>query len=68
MKHIDYSHATKNLSFLMDEVAQHNLPVTITRIGKDPAVLISYALFKELLDRAVHHRSEGKKVQRLDEI
>ena len=68
MKHVDYSHATKNLSFLMDEVSQHNLPVSIIRIGKDPAVLISYALFKELLDRAAHHHSKETKVQQLDEI
>lgn len=68
MKHVDYTNAIKNLSSLMDETTQSKLPITINRVGKDSVVMISYPLFKELMERAVRRRTEFKNVQRLDEI
>ena len=68
MKHVDYTNAIKNLSILMDETTQSKLPITINRVGKDSVVMISYPLFKELMERAVRRRTEFKNVQRLDEI
>ncbi len=68
MKHVDYTNAIKNLSSLMDETTQSKLPITINRVGKDSVVMISYPLFKELMERAVRRRTEFKNVQLLDEI
>lgn len=68
MKNVDYTHAIKNLSVLMDETTQRRRPITINRMGRDSVVMISYPLFKELMDRAVRSRTEFKQVQHLDEI
>ncbi|HYC05329.1 MAG TPA: type II toxin-antitoxin system Phd/YefM family antitoxin [Azospirillaceae bacterium] len=38
---VSYSHARQNLSSLMDKVTEDRAPVTVTRKGAEPVVVVS---------------------------